>query len=94
MLMRQQRTEEYINDRIKKIWVQSSRAGIYFGSPLLVGANTSEISVQFHSKCSDSINACLVSCCCYTQNQKPTIESFFLLYRYLAQIFDHSSVVI
>ena len=77
-LMRQQRTEECIDNSIRKIWFQSSRTGIYFASPLLVDANTWEISVQFPSKCSDCINACLVSCFCYTHNQKPMTQSLFL----------------
>ena len=65
-LMPQQRTEECINNRIRKIWFQSSRTGIYFRSPLLADADTWEISMQFHSKCNNGVNACLVSCGCYT----------------------------
>ena len=77
-LMPQQRTEEFISDRIRKIWVQPSRTGIYFRSPLLVGACTWVISVQFPNKCNDSVDAWLVSCGCYTHDQGPMIERLFL----------------
>ena len=76
-LMPQQRTEECIDGRIGKTWVQSSRTGIYFCSQLLAGADTWEISMQFPSKCNDSVNAWLVSCGCHTHNQEPMIESLF-----------------
>ena len=76
--MPQQRTEECINGRIRKTWVQSSRTGIYFRSTLLADADTWQISMQFPNKCNDSVNACLVSCGCYTHNQEPMIESLFL----------------
>ena len=77
-LMPQQRTEECIDGRIGKTWVQSSRTGIYFCSQLLAGADTWEISMQFPSKCNDSVNAWLVSCGCHTHNQEPMIDSLFL----------------